>query len=82
MNIRTIDVKGVVFNMLPVEGSQFVMGATPEQHGVAYENESPAHSVKIDNFYLGETVVTQTLWNAVMERVGTIVKPLFGNSMN
>ena len=84
MNIRTIDVKGVVFNMLPVEGSQFVMGATPEQHGVAYENESPAHSVKIDNFYLGETVVTQTLWNAVMGEEETVSSelPVTGKSWN
>lgn len=61
-----ININGITFNMLPVEGGQFVMGATAEQHGEAYDNESPAHSVKLDGFYLGETVVTQTLWNAVM----------------
>ena len=67
MDKRTFDVNGVVFNMLPVDGGQFVMGATSEQHGEAYDNESPTHNVVLDGFYLAETVVTQTLWNAVMD---------------
>lgn len=67
MDKRTIDVNGIIFNMLPVEGGQFVMGATSEQHGEAYDNEAPAHSVRVDDYYLGETVVTQALWDAVMD---------------
>lgn len=67
MDKRTIDVNGIIFNMLPVEGGQFVMGATSEQHGDAYDNEAPAHSVRVDDYYLGETVVTQALWDAVMD---------------
>lgn len=79
-----ININGFSFNMLPVEGGQFVMGATFEQHGEAYDNESPAHSVKLDNYYLGETVVTQTLWNAVMGEGATmsLELPVTGKSWN
>lgn len=66
MNRVSIEVNGLSFNMLPVEGGHFIMGATPEQHSEAWDNESPAHVVELDDYYLGETVVTQALWNAVM----------------
>ena len=42
------------------------MGATPEQGDAARENEKPAHKVTVDDFYIGETEVTQRLWFAVM----------------
>lgn len=61
-----IEVNGVFFEMLPVEGGHFTMGATSEQHGEAWENENPVHDVYVENFYMGETVVTQALWQAVM----------------
>ena len=32
----------------------------------AYSNESPVHSVTLSTFYMGETEVTQELWQAVM----------------
>ena len=32
----------------------------------ANDDESPVHSVKLDSFYIGETVVTQALWKEVM----------------
>lgn len=66
MDLVSIEVNGVRFNMLPVEGGHFLMGATPEQHMDAWDNESPAHSVELDDYYLGETAVTQALWHAVM----------------
>jgi len=69
MDKRLFDVNGITFNMLPVEGGRFVMGATSEQHADAFDNEAPAHSVKLDDYYLGESVVTQSLWNAVMNEV-------------
>lgn len=63
--IKTYNVKGVIFNLVPVEGSTFQMGATAEQD-FPYHDERPEHTVTLDNFYIGETEVTQGLWYAVM----------------
>lgn len=57
---------GVEFKMVKVEGGRFEMGATAEQGGDAYGDEKPAHEVELDDYYIGETVVTQELWKAVM----------------
>ena len=59
-------VNGVTFRMVPVEGGAFSMGATPEQGNDAYNNEKPAHQVTLSSFAIGETEVTQALWQAVM----------------
>lgn len=64
--IMTITVGDVSFNMIYVEGGTFTMGATSEQLEYAYENERPAHSLTLSSFYIGETEVTQELWDAVM----------------
>ena len=64
---RTIVVNGVSFNMIHVEGGTFMMGSTDEQESGAEEDEFPAHSVTLRNYYIGETEVTQALWVAVME---------------
>lgn len=58
-------VNGVSFKMIAVKGGTFTMGATSEQTG-ARSNESPTHSVTLSDYYIGETEVTQELWNAVM----------------
>lgn len=52
--------------MLPVEGGSFLMGATAEQRGQAWDNEKPVHEVSLSNYYLCETVVTEALWCVVM----------------
>jgi len=59
-------VNGVEFKMIYVEGGRFEMGATTEQGGDACGDEKPAHWVELDDYYIGETVVTQELWQAVM----------------
>ncbi len=64
--IETIVVNGVEFNMVKIDGGTFHMGATSEQGSVAYEDEKPVHSVTLSDFYIGETEVTQELWEAVM----------------
>ncbi len=64
---RTIVVNGVSFNMIHVEGGTSMMGSTDEQESGAEEDEFPAHSVTLRNYYIGETEVTQALWVAVME---------------
>lgn len=57
---------GVAFNMVKVEGGTFTMGATSEQGSDADSNEKPKHSVTLSSFSIGETEVTQALWEAVM----------------
>ena len=63
---RTIHVGNVSFTMVYVEGGTFQMGATPEQGNDAPDAELPVHSVTLDNYFIGETEVTQELWEAVM----------------
>ena len=63
---KTFTVNGVSFVMKFVEGGTFMMGATAEQGDDASENEKPAHQVTLDSYYIGETEVTQELWQAVM----------------
>ena len=43
-----------------------MMGATSEQGDVAGDNEKPIHQVTLSSFYIGESEVTQELWEAVM----------------
>ena len=59
----TITANGVSFVMKPVEGGTFQMGSDDSE---ADSDEKPVHSVTVSTFYMGETEVTQALWNAVM----------------
>lgn len=63
---ETITVRGVSFNMVKVKGGTFTMGATEEQGEFAQENEFPAIEQTVDDYWIGETEVTQELWEAVM----------------
>ncbi len=60
------DLYGVKFKMVTVEGGKFTMGATTEQGYDASDDESPVHQVTLSTFSIGETEVTQELWQAVM----------------
>ena len=55
---------GLPFEMIYVAGGQFNMGSTEEG---AYEDEQPIHSVEVHHFYIGKHLVTQALWEAVMQ---------------
>ena len=67
------NVNGVTFRMVKVEKGDFWMGA---QHvdtadfnfdRLSQSDEVPVHNVKIkEDFYIGQTEVTQKLWKAVM----------------
>ncbi len=61
-----IELNGVSFNMVHVQGGTFTMGATPEQGSDVGDREKPAHQVTLSDFWIGETEVTQELWKAVM----------------
>ena len=63
---QTFNVNGVSFTMIAVEGGTFQMGATSEQGSDAESDESPVHDVTLSSYYIGETEVTQELWEVVM----------------
>lgn len=65
-DVETITINGVSFNMVKVKGGTFTMGATEEQGDDAYATERPAHKVTLTDFMIGETEVTQQLWEAIM----------------
>ena len=56
---------GVTFEMVKVEGGTFMMGAD-KGDSLADPDEFPQHEVSISTFYMGQCVVTQKLWKAVM----------------
>ena len=58
---ETFTVKGVQFTMMPVEGGTFQMGSETGD-----SDEKPVHEVKLNGFSIGQTEVTQELWEAVM----------------
>ena len=65
--VETIPIPGtnIAFNMVHVEGGMFMMGAN-ESDDDAKDNEKPAHQVVLSDYWIGETQVTQELWEAVM----------------
>ncbi len=58
---NTLTFEGGCYNMVAVEGGTFQMGSTNVN-----SSEQPIHSVTLDDYYIGETEVTQALWKAVM----------------
>jgi len=60
-------VNGVTFTMVSVKGGTFTMGATLEQGSGVAENEKPEHDVTLSDYVIGQTEVTQELWQAVMD---------------
>ena len=63
----TFTVNGVSFKMMRVRAGTFMMGATPEQGTDALPDEKPAHQVTLTrDYFIGETMLTQELWTAVM----------------
>ena len=62
--VKKCKIKGVEFSMIKVESGTFTMGATKEQGN--HSNQHPTHKVTLSTYYIGETEVTQELWEAVM----------------
>uniref|UniRef100_UPI00336504C0 formylglycine-generating enzyme family protein n=1 Tax=Haliscomenobacter sp. TaxID=2717303 RepID=UPI00336504C0 len=56
------------FQMVEVKGGTFQMGSENED---ADSDEKPVHPVKVSDFWMGEYVVTQALWKAVMGEEST-----------
>lgn len=62
---KTYTVNGVSFTMIAVKGGTFMMGASDNDKD-ADKNQKPAHQVTLSDYAIGETEVTQELWQAVM----------------
>lgn len=58
---ETFTVNGVSFTMVNVDGGTFTMGSN-----YSNDNQKPAHEVTLSSYSLGQTEVTQALWQAVM----------------
>lgn len=65
-SVVSINVNGVSFDMVRVEGGTFTMGCTSEQYGDCNDDEYTTHSVTLSSYYIGKYEVTQDLWYAVM----------------
>ena len=64
--VLTVSLGNVSFRMIRVDGDTFTMGATAEQGSEVADSEKPVHLVTLSTYYMGETEVTQELWEAVM----------------
>lgn len=62
--VFTVDGK-VSFTMIRVDGGSFIMGGNIDDED-SYDHERPRHEVNVSSFLIGETQVTQELWEAVM----------------
>ena len=60
---KTFTVNGVTFKMVAIEGGTFTMGADGDDFDYL---EKPAHEVTLSSYCIGQTEVTQALWQAVM----------------
>ena len=60
---KIFTIGNVQFTMVKVDGGTFTMGSTNYD---ALDDEKPAHSVTLSSYYIGQTEVTQALWQAVM----------------
>ena len=58
---KVYTVNGVSFKMIAVKGGTFQMGSDD-----GFYDQLPVHQVTLSDYYIGETEVTQELWNAVM----------------
>lgn len=69
-SVRTFTINDESFDMILVEGGTFYMGLSPKQaqymidKGIDWRNRYPL--VTLPSYYIGQTVVTQALWKAVM----------------
>lgn len=65
-NMRILKVKGVTYKMRLVEGGSFMMGALPQD--TLADADEVRHQETVGDYYIGETEVTQALWEVVMHK--------------
>ncbi len=62
---QSFEMAFVAFEMAFVAGGTFTMGCAAEQDSDCDDDERPAHSVTLSDYYIGKREVTQGLWKAV-----------------
>ncbi len=62
---QTITVRGVSFRMVLIRAGEFIMGSPPDEPG-RYDDEIQHRVILNRDYRMGETQVTQALWEAVM----------------
>lgn len=62
-----LTVNGVDYAMIPVIGGTYYMGPTKEFGKVNDIGDMPVHRVTVSDFYMGQTEVTQAIWEAIMQ---------------
>ena len=66
----TEHVAGVAIELVAVRGGTFTMGCTGEQGSECDDDERPAHTVTVGNFYLGRYEVTVAQFKAFIDETG------------
>ncbi len=61
---RTFNIKGIPLKMRYVQGGTFTMGALPND--TLADADEILHKVTLSDYYIGETEVTQELWEIIM----------------
>jgi formylglycine-generating enzyme required for sulfatase activity len=57
--------KGITLEMVAIPAGEFLMGS-PDNEQFRDKTESPQHRVTVPAFYIGQHVITQAQWRAVM----------------
>ncbi len=65
----TYTVNGVSFQMIAVKGGTFTMGCDSPDREICEDDDKPAHTVTLSDYYIGEFEVTRELWGAVTGHV-------------
>ena len=77
-NALNFVVGNVAFRMIKIQGASFTMGIPVDKDGKIGKNvfvdETPAHQVTLNSFCIGETTVTQELWQAVLQAYDVSIK--------
>ena len=64
--LRVLKIKGVTYILRYIEGGSFTMGALPND--TLADDDETRYQVSLKSYYMGETEVTQELWEAVMPK--------------
>lgn len=69
---RSVIVRNIRYDLKFIQGGSLVMGAMTGD--TLADSDEARHQVMISNFYMGETEVTQELWEAVMPKNRSKIK--------
>jgi formylglycine-generating enzyme required for sulfatase activity len=58
--------EGVFYEFIKIPAGEFIMGSSKSEQG-RFDNEGPAHLVKMPSYMIGKYPITQEQWNSVMD---------------